>query len=301
MSNRFCTEDTTALRGNPFSLSSSMCFCISYSRGRAFTNFPITHDSVRCCHCEWLKRRERAISSISNNFRVGSSFVPIRTLSSFWSKASEAPCVFKLYVSTKERQAAPGELTRKRMSRSFSDFRADDKDCQAFKMRNDNIHPELALQSLHRAVWVSYVNVLELICPCEPRVKTIPSGVNKSFLFPPRKRLLFTIEYRNCRFKTPLANPKHCGGLTYGAKAPDGAAFFPLAVPTQDVLYGCLTSDTKARVASRHACLSSFTGQALSFYRGLSHEGTSAIDDASFSSATGLFYAATISGRHLLL
>ena len=86
-----------------------------------------------------------------------------------------------------------------------------------------------------------------------------------------------------------------------GAKAPDGAAFFPLAVPTQDVLYGCLTSDLKARVASRQAFLSSFTGQTLWFYRGLFHEGTTAIDDASFSSTTGLLYAATISGRHLLL
>ena len=59
-------------------------------------NLPITYDSVRCCHCEWLERRESAISSISNNFRVGSSFVPISTLSSSWSKASEAHCVFKL-------------------------------------------------------------------------------------------------------------------------------------------------------------------------------------------------------------
>ena len=168
-------------------------------------------------------------------------------------------------------------------------------------MQNHNIHPELVLQSLHRAVWVFYVNVLAFICPCEHRVKTIPSGVNKSFLFPSRKRLLFASEHRNCRLKTPLAKPKHCGGLTCGAKTPDGAAFFPLAVPTQDVLYGCLPSDPKARVASRQAWLSSFTGQTFLFYRGLSHEGTPAIDDASFSSATGLLYAATISGRHLQL
>ena len=84
-------------------------------------------------HCETLERRERAISSISNNFRVGSSFVPICTLSSLWSKASEAPCVFKLQVSTKERHAAPGEVTCKIMSRSFSDFSVDEKNCQAFK------------------------------------------------------------------------------------------------------------------------------------------------------------------------
>ena len=119
--NHFCT------------FSSSICFCISYQRESAFTNFPITYDSVKCCHCEWLERRERAISSISNNFSVGSSFVPIRTLSRLWSKDSEAPGVFKLEVSTKERQAAPGDFTRKRMSRSFPDFRADDKNCQAFK------------------------------------------------------------------------------------------------------------------------------------------------------------------------
>ena len=67
--------------------------CISYSRGRAFANFPIAYDSVRCCHCEWLERKERTISSISNNFRDGSSFVPIRTLSSLWSKASAAAAV----------------------------------------------------------------------------------------------------------------------------------------------------------------------------------------------------------------
>ena len=83
-----------------------------------------------------------------------------------------------------------------------------------------------------------------------------------------------------------------------GAKAPDGAAFSPLTVPTQDVLYGCFTSDPKVWVASRQACLSSFTGQALLFYR---HERTPAIDDASFSSATGLFYVAIIFDRHLLL
>ena len=47
------------------------------------------------------------------------------------------------------------------------------------------------------------------------------------------------------------AKTKHCDGLTWGAKAPDGPAFSSLAVPTRDVLYGCLTSDPKARVASR--------------------------------------------------
>ena len=60
-------------------------------------------------------------------------------------------------------------------------------------MRNDNIHPELVLQPLHRAVWVSYVFILRLIRPCEQRVKTIPSGANNRFLLPPRKWLLFTI------------------------------------------------------------------------------------------------------------
>ena len=39
----------------------------------------------------------------------------------------------------------------------------------------------------------------------------------------------------------------------------------------------------------------------LTIRNSLSHEGTSSIDDASFSSATGLLYAAIISGRHLLL
>ena len=59
-------------------------------------NIPITYNSVRFCHYERLERRERAIPSIANNFGVGSWFVPIGTLSSLWSKASEAPCVFKL-------------------------------------------------------------------------------------------------------------------------------------------------------------------------------------------------------------
>ena len=50
-----------------------------------------------------------------------------------------------------------------------------------------------------------------------------------------------------------------------GAKAPDGAAFSPLTVPTRDVLYGCLTSDPKARVASRQACLPFLPNKLSSF------------------------------------
>ena len=114
-------------------------------------------------------------------------------------------------------------------------FQCTRQELLSIQMRNNNIHPELVLQPLHRAVSVFYVYDLTRIRPCE------------------------------------------------------------------NTLYGCLTSDPKAWVASRQACLPSCTRQALQFCRGLSHEGTTAVDDASFSSATGLLYAATFSDRHLLL
>ena len=145
---------------------------------------------------------------------------------------------------------------------------------------------------------------------CEHHVKTISSAVNHWFLLPPRKRLSFsfTVEHRDHWLKTTVGHTayarvktKHCSGLTCGAKVPDGAAFSPLAVPTQGVLYGCLTSDPKTRLASRQACLPCFPGQALQFCHGLPHGGIIAVDDASFSGATRLFYADTCSGRQLLL
>ena len=156
----------------------------------------------------------------------------------FGARLVRLPVSSSYMYQSKTAKRLPGNLPEKGCPDLFL-ISGRRQELPSIQMQNRNIHPERVLQFLHRAVWVSYVNVLAYIRPCEHRVKTIPSEVNNSFLFPSRKRLLFTSEHRYFRLKTPLAKPKHRGGLLCGTKAPDGAAFFPLVVPPWDVLFGC--------------------------------------------------------------
>ena len=102
----------------------------------------------------------------------------------------------------------------------------------------------------------------------------------------------------------PIETLKIFDGLTFRAKAPDGAAFSRLAVPAQDILYGCFFSNPRARVASRWALIMlvlSLSTDSLSRH-GSSCLKTTANDDVVSCCAYGPYPASVTpinSSRHL--